>query len=198
MTKKKLAIFAASFVGTFMVVALTVGVVYKINKAAEYERYLSGQEQSQQLERDRLAAEKAAAEKAAQKPIPPIVCEPATENTNPPPAGLSKAIAPEKPTSSVPEVVVSTDEKGNQTITPEWEKPAEPPHKDIHDPESKPETPKKPDKNTDPDVEFDGNGNQVPNADGEVFVPGFGWIKSSPGGKSEQVHNAGTGDVVGY
>ena len=43
-------------------------------------------------------------------------------------------------------------------------------------------------------VKFDENGDQIPNEKGEVFVPGFGWIKSDPGGKSEYFDNTGWED----
>lgn len=113
-----------------MVATLTVGVIYKMNKTAEYEALLTQQQQMQQE-----AAEAAAS--SSKLEIPPIKSleqqkqdsKIAAKN-----AGLSAS------SSSAPEISVSTDEGGNQTITEEYSKP-EPTEEELHNPSSAPETP---------------------------------------------------------
>ena len=82
-------------------------------------------------------------------------------------------------------------------ISPDWEKPAPPSEEELHNPEQPPETPERQDPTTDDGMSFDENGNQVPNENGEIFVPGFGWQKPT-GGRSEIVHNAGKGEMIGF
>lgn len=214
MDKRKIAIIAMSCVGVFVIAGLTTGSIYKMNRTAEYEAKLA--QQQEEMEQAKQAAERKAAEeklKALEVELPEIKpIEEKTPEAEMPkaetPAVTPPAVTPKAPAKKTepPKVTVKTDNSGNQTITEEYKKPDPPKHEEVHDPETPPpvppSTPSKPggavdQEIKDEDVKFDDGGDQVPNGNGEVFVPGFGWVKSSPGGKSETAPNAGTGEVIG-
>ena len=187
--KKNLLIFGASSVGVLMVATLTVGVIYKMNKTAEYEALLTQQQIQMQQEAQASEAAEAAAS-SSKLEIPPIKSleeqkqdsKIAAKN-----AGLAES------SSSAPEISVSTDEGGNQTITEEYSKP-EPTEEELHNPSSAPETPSSSKQTDNPGgVQYDENGNQIPNEKGEIYLPGFGWVKST-GGKSKSFDNTGWED----
>lgn len=188
-TKNKLLLIGASSVGVLMIATLTVGVLYKMNKTAEYEALLTQQQIQMQEQAKAEEAEKEASSSTYEvPPIEPIEIQEAKRKLDEQKAAAS---------SSAPEITVSTDESGNQTITEEYEKP-QPTEEELHNPEKEPTTPTKPDpKPKDDGVKYDDNGNQVPNEKGQVYVPGFGWIKPSKV-EVDTAHNAGTGDVIGY
>jgi len=191
--KKNLLIFGASSVGVLMVATLTVGVIYKMNKTAEYEALLT--QQQIQMQQEAQASEAAEAASSSKLEIPPIKSleeqkqdsKIAAKN-----AGLAES------SSSAPEISVSTDEGGNQTITEEYSKP-EPTEEELHNPSSAPETPSSSKQTDNPGgVQYDENGNQIPNEKGQVYVPGFGWVKQATGGGTEHIDVELSGNLVGY
>lgn len=183
MTKKKIWIIAASTVGVLMVAALTAGVINKMQRTAEMEAYLT--QQQTQYELEKAASEAAVKAASSNYVIPPI-----KSNEERRSGKQGKTIEPEKAVTSAPEVFVSTDESGNQVITPEWEVPVTPPHEDVHNPEKPPETPDVPKK---PETPAPG----TPNEKGEIYVPGFGWQKPT-GGHTEQYDVDLSGNLIGY
>lgn len=192
-TKNKRLLIGASSVGVLMIATLTVGVIYKMNKTAEYEALLT-QQQIQAEEQEK--ADKAAKDATSSTyEIPPIKSLEEQKKENKLAAERAGWTAP----SSAPEITVSTDESGNQTITEVYEKP-QPTEEELHNPDKKPTVPpaKSDPKPKDDGVKYDNNGNQVPNEKGQVYVPGFGWLENNPGGTAEAAHNAGTGEVIGY
>lgn len=213
MDKRKIAIIAMSCVGVFVIAGLTTGSIYKMNRTAEYEAKLA--QQQEEMEQAKQAAERKAAEeklKALEVELPEIKpIEEKTPEAEMPkaetPAVTPPAVTPKAPAKKTepPKVTVKTDNSGNQTITEEYKKPDPPKHEEVHDPETPPpvppSTPSKPggavdQEIKDEDVKFDDGGDQVPNGNGEVFVPGFGWMKPSKV-VTETAPNAGTGEVIG-
>lgn len=225
MTKKKLLTIVLSSVGVLMVAALTGGVIYKMQKTQEVEEYLAQQRQQAQVEQAALSAqsedmsliplsvgqEKISEEDPAQEETntnetiqeQPTGTEQqeaassASDVTASQGSGSSSAAKEPEPVSSAPEVNVSQDENGNQVISPDWEKPAPPSEEELHNPEQPPETPERQDPTTDDGMNFDENGNQVPNENGEIFVPGFGWQKPT-GGYTEHINVELSGNLIGY
>ena len=224
MTKKKLLTIVLSSVGVLMVTALTGGVIYKMQKTQEVEEYLAQQRQQAQVEQAALAQsedmslislsvgqEKISEEDPAQEETntnetiqeQPTGTEQqeaassASDVTASQGSGSSSAAKEPEPVSSAPEVNVSQDENGNQVISPDWEKPAPPSEEELHNPEQPPETPERQDPTSDPNEKFDENGNAIPNENGEIFVPGFGWQKPT-GGRSEVADFELSGNLIGY
>lgn len=195
MTRKKWAIIGGSAAAVLMIAGISVGVVSKMNRVAAYEEYMARQQtqEAQAAARADGAPDVPAIDAASSAaPVVEKIAGDTVEAPTPPAAE----------THSAPEIVVSIDEQGNQTITEKWEKPASPPEEELHNPESAPETPDGP-KNVDQQIKdegvrFDENGNQIPNEKGEVFVPGFGWMKSDPGGRTEVADFELSGNKIGY
>lgn len=185
-TKNKLLLIGASSVGVIMIATLTVGVLYKMNKTAEYEALLTQQQIQMQEQAKAEEAEKEASSSTYEvPPIEPIEIQEAKRKLD-----AQKAA----PSSSAPEITVSTDESGNQTITEEYEKP-QPTEEELHNPEKEPTTPTKPKpKPKDDGVKYDDNGNQVPNEKGQMYLPGFGWVDNSGSNTTETIHNDGWED----
>ena len=108
-------------------------------------------------------------------------------------------VAPKNPSSSSK----STTKDGEVIIS----KPEPPPppkvedEEQLTDPTKKPEYPsssapsEKPKK--DDNIKLDEKGNQIPNEKGEIFVPGFGWMKPT-GGRTEYIDTELSGELIGY
>lgn len=191
-TKNKRLLIGASSVGVLMIATLTVGVIYKMNKTAEYEALLTQQQiQAEEQEKADKAAKNAT---SSTYEIPPIKSLEEQKKEN----KLAAERAGWTASSSVPEITVSTDESGNQTITEVYEKP-QPTEEELHNHDKEPTAPpaKSDSKPKDDGVKYDNNGNQVPNEKGEIYLPGFGWTKST-GGETEHVDVDLSGDLIGY
>lgn len=229
MDKAKLGVIAAATGVLVMAMALTGGALYKKQQEDIAAQLRASQQQELALQEEQ--AKKEAEENSSRPQILPIEENPAVKRHLAEEKKAQQAAgkdAESKTPSSVPEVTVSKDNAGNQTITPEVAKPAPPEHGNIHDPNVKPdgtpadqpsdETPKtdKPTGGTQqPETEkpstekpsegkppSSSGGGSTPqpgdmNDKGEVYVPGFGWMKPT-GGETIHYDVDLSGELVGY
>lgn len=231
MDKAKLGVIAAATGVLVMAMALTGGALYKKQQEDTAAQLRASQQQELALQEEQ--AQKEAEESSSRPQVLPIEENPAVKRHLAEEKKAQETAGKEaenKTPSSVPEITVSKDDAGNQTITPEVAKPAPPEHGNIHDPNVKPDGTKPeqpPTETAKPDTEQSKGESQKPSADkpstekpsegkppsssgngntpqpgdtnekGEVYVPGFGWMKPT-GGETRPSPNAGTGDIVGY